>query len=394
VAKGFIDNSFAEGWQKKTAHDSIREQGNDARKAAQLTEKANVSSQQAEAVRGKATDVVKTQLSTPVGPGKDIAQAHQRIRPEVQDQAARHTEQAAHEFQKVRADAGRLSNLQKTKGVDKAFDVITQKPQVAESGYAPKQGTQQQSAHIALQAAQAGKADSVSKKGSLQNVSQSKAPKAKGSHKAEASEGRKTADAQKTSKTPEQTSQSENATNSAALAGVSGQKAVSDVDGKDKRDSDVEKEEGLEEHRGRDASAFSKGSKVGSTRRELGGLLGGFAGGSDSDNLENEGKSAVSAGAVADANKKELPENDPSFHVYSEFDETKPGIEQVISKARIFDRMVAQRLDAIAQFDCELEGRIKDMFKTAPLSERIIGDLAGELSTADFLKSIYGGLIG
>ncbi|MFH1830590.1 MAG: hypothetical protein ABH871_07430 [Pseudomonadota bacterium] len=382
MARG-IDN-----WQKpnKTTSyaDQIRKQGNAARKTDQLVEKA--------ANLGKPANLDKLQLSKPVSPGKDVAQTHQKIRPETQHEAAKHSDQAAKQYLNAQKQAQNLSKLAttlKSKGTQKPAtdNAIISKPNVPQTHATIKQGTQQQSAHIASHLAGAQK---TAQKGATKNIIQPKTPKTNSSHKTAKNAEGKSLDAQRTLKSAEQTLQPENAAQGAALAGMS--EALTDTARTGRSTDDIDNEDGVEkEEQGRETSTFSAGSstKARSASNELGGLLGGSAGESNSDSLENN--EAVTAEAAKNAQRAEpLPEKDPSLHVYNE-DGTAADVK---SKAQVFSRLVEKRLYAIAKFDHELEGKIKNMFETAPLSKRIIGDLRDGLSTADFLKSVYGGVIG
>jgi len=121
-------------------------------------------------------------------------------------------------------------------------------------------------------------------------------------------------------------------------------------------------------------------------------MLGGFSGGSDTGNMEAENGPAVAA--VEDVEREgALPESDPSLHIYSEFDSENPGIEAVKSKAQLFSRFVEKkkRLNEIAKLDSELDGKIDDLFKNKPFTERIVGDLKDEIKLASMLGSVYGG---
>jgi len=246
MARG-VDINFAKGWQKtgkSDQSDRIRKQGNKVRNAAQLTEKAKISSSKTQA-KGKAADVVKTQLSKPVSPGKDIAQTLQKIRPETQDQAAK---QSAKEFLSARSDASKLGKLSTSaklvqKGPQKATETaVTQKSPATESHPATKQGTQQQSAFVGNQAAQAHR---TAKKGSTQQTTDTNAPKTKASNRTAKTAQGKTADAQSLLKTAEQTLQPENAAQSAALAGMSSE-GVSETARTGLREGDVE-EDGIDD---------------------------------------------------------------------------------------------------------------------------------------------------
>lgn len=142
-------------------------------------------------------------------------------------------------------------------------------------------------------------------------------------------------------------------------------------------------------------NVYARSSNAGG---ELNALLGGFSGegGEAGEGGATSETGAVETQAAEDVAKDGLPELDPHFHVYSEFDEANPGVEQLKSKAQVYSRHVEKRLVKIAEVDQEVGGRLRDIFETAKLSDRIVGELKDELKeelgTARFLKGLYGGL--
>jgi len=150
--------------------------------------------------------------------------------------------------------------------------------------------------------------------------------------------------------------------------------------------------------RGAHGAAGGVGSSSGkSAARDLNAMLGGFAGdGADYDsNLEHEDMDAASDVLTNEDAVREnaLPEMDPSFHVYSEFDSENPGVEAVISKAQLYQRHIVKerKLREIGELDERLNERLADVFKDKPLSDRIVGDLKDDITLAKMLNSPYGG---
>ena len=101
-------------------------------------------------------------------------------------------------------------------------------------------------------------------------------------------------------------------------------------------------------------------------------------------------ESGVSADAGGEG-EAELPTTDPTFLVFSEFDEARPGVEVVKSKAQILERYVTQglndRLAKISEFDQKLTDGLR------PLVERVMTDdpeLKKLLVTSRFMKNVYG----
>ena len=93
-------------------------------------------------------------------------------------------------------------------------------------------------------------------------------------------------------------------------------------------------------------------------------------------------------------NPDELPDADPALHVFNEFDTTALDTKYIAEKGQLYIRLVEKRIMEIAKLDREIEGKIKDIFETTPLSRRVVGELKEDLRTADFVTSVYGGIIG
>ena len=134
-------------------------------------------------------------------------------------------------------------------------------------------------------------------------------------------------------------------------------------------------------------------AREGNAGGQLNALLSGGTGGgtSEGDTQDLVPMDAVvaegSVGAAAGA-PEAMPETDPHFQVFSEFDEANPGVEFVKSKAQLLNRLVVktQRLKEIADFNFELTNGI------VALSKRIgEGEMGQELAKAmNRRDSVYG----
>ena len=148
-------------------------------------------------------------------------------------------------------------------------------------------------------------------------------------------------------------------------------------------------DEGKKSEKRKGSESTSKGAVYAAKSgagRDLNALMGGLGGGQDHDAHERAHE-ITSLTKIAPSEK--LPETDPSFHVYNEVDSDNPGVELVKSKAQLFNKVVKERLIEIAQFAEEV-----DEFIEKGLTERVIGPLRHEIKVAEFLRSVYGGLIG
>ena len=384
---------FADGWQKKSGHQVIRDQGNAARKSEQ--QKASLTT--ASAANKAAASSAGKAANKPVETSNGLPKTQQGVKQSgSQDQSARlnHADQAGKELLKVRQDAKDLQALStKIKTTPNADKTATRNPVDAKNqaqGAEVKQhaAKPEQAAKIA-QPAQAEAQVKVAKKGA---DTAAKLPKSKNAKGAKTKDGGKAAAKSKTQAQGAKEAASTGAfAQNAGIAGAQGQQGVLEIKSTAADDVDGKDDDGAEEDRDASTSAFAKGSsKLHSANKDLGGVLGGFSG--DTTDGETGEGSVADVSGVKDAEK--LPEKDPNFHVYSEFDSEKPGVEFAKARHQVYANLVEKRIKEIAQLDQEIGGRIRDIFETTPLSTRIVGELAGELETANFLKSVYGGLIG
>jgi len=384
---------FQEGWQKKAGHESIRDSGDAASKAAEQAEKAKLNFAQA-AQKGGMAKTVSTPKA-PVAPGKDVPQTQQRIRPETQDQAARSkaADTAAREHVQARDKAKGLQALQTKASSPERPETatrtaVTAKVDPQQLQVKTQDGKQPEQQALADQSAKAPL--TAAKKPAEAKPEASKA-KAKAKHKGKAKDAQKAAakakpDAQDALKAARTGQFAEGA----AVASTQIIKGGSD----DIEIDDVEfEDEGIEE-KDRDSSTFAKGAgRKRSTENQLASVLSGSAGGTSGEEAQAEADGPAQVDVSAAKRDAELPETDPEFKVYSEFDTSAPGVEHIKSKAQVFEKLVVQRIKQIAKLDREIGDRIKDIFGT-PLSERIEGELKDDLNTADFLTSVYGGING
>lgn len=382
---------FQEGWQKKTGQQQLRDVRKAFNEKAKLAEKTRFNSAKA---TQKATGTKQAaSVKKPVSPGKDVPETLQNKRPETQDQASRlaHAKEAAKQHVNDRDAARNLKALQTKSSTPARSETATRKavtakadPQSAhvktQDGKQTKQPVADQATQVATQLAK----KPVELKPRTPEAKQPEKGKAKGGKKAKAAAKGKVQDA-------ESAARMGTLAQNAALAGAQGVKGGLEIErtGLD----DVESEdEGLEEEQDRDASTFAKGAgRKRTTENKLDGVLSGFSGDTAGEEAEAETAALDVSGAM---NKEELPETDPEFHVYSEFDTTAPGVEHVKGKAKVFERLVEKRIGEIAKLNREIEGKIKNIFETTPLSERIVGELGSDLNAADFITSVYGGISG
>jgi len=384
---------FQEGWQKKTGAENIRDRGEAARKAAELAEKANLASAKAAQQPAKPQATQK-----PVAPGKDVAQTHQRVRPETQDQASRmaHATEAAKQHVEARDHARNLQTLQTKAATPKGTETSTrtavttktepqkgnlkaQDPKVAEQ---PKVANQ-----TAAQAAQAGQ--QVAKKPVEKGPELSKS---KQTEKGKAKDGKK---AEANAKAPDSEGAARTGiiAHNAGIAGAQGMTGELEAARTGLDDADVDEDEGAEEERDSNTSVFSKGpSKARSAAKDLGGVLGGFSG--DTGSGEAETEALASADVSAAMNTEELPDADPALKVFNEYDTTAKDAKYIAEKGQLYVRLVEKRIKEIAKLDREIAGEIKNIFETTPLSKRVVGELKEDLKAADFVSSVYGGIIG
>lgn len=397
---------FAEGWQHQSKKISDKMAGKreksasqDVRNASRTMEKVKLAAARKTADQSKAAETnLKNRVETP----KNRPQAFERARPETQDRAAR---QAGHsqsaEFNRNKQDAQNLKKLQsrqaftKTENKPAMEKAVVAKPMTDQPNLT-KRNLKQPTEKLAQNAQHAAQRNEAREKVAKPIVDMAskgketqKKPDAKGPQQTKAPEA-PLRDAKETAKIP-----------AAPVAKPLDAKRKAD------RPEDSRKKEVKRDENGR-SSALSK-SEGKEASRDLGSLLGGFGGGDDSGNLGGDPDIAsaegVGEGKTTDGKAKDkLPETDPTFKVYSEFDESNPGVEMVKSKAQVFSRLVEKKtkLAEIAKLDEELDEKLIDTmrqsFEQAPLSKRIIGELSEEykeeLNLARFLGSVYGGVCG
>jgi hypothetical protein len=384
-----VDNRFADGWQKVGKKDysaTIHEQGKVAAQTAKVEEKASRAAHAAT----KAGEVVGKQLKQAVQTGKEPPQVQQKI--QIDAQTANVVKaKAAENFLEAQADARMLSQLStKAPQINRGADFATQQA-VVQKSLAPQvdqqsKGAKQPSAEFAAGRAVQDKLGAKKGEGSARHAKSAE-------HRAKAGEGSaEQVDPFKKTQSAEQLAKQPAAAPGAAVAGqIKGEHRVDAGESQAPREGD-KGTEGTEQSR--DASSFTVGPHASKgTSKELGSLLGGSAG--DGQGAQGEGGSnAAIEGNVKRAAAAPLPEKDPNLHIYSEFDEANPGIDILKSKAQLYANHVEKRLKDIAKLDGELGEKIRNIIETAPLSERVKGELAGMLKSSDFHRSVYGGLLG
>lgn len=133
-------------------------------------------------------------------------------------------------------------------------------------------------------------------------------------------------------------------------------------------------------------SAHSAGAGASKGLRNLESGVSADAGGSDGETSDSSSEITT---VVRDV--PPLPETDPTLVVFNEFDEDRPGIEVIKSKAQVLERYVVKGLEArlaeIAEFDQKLTDGLK------PLVDRVMTDDPGLrelLVTARFITNVYG----
>lgn len=373
---------FAEGWQKKKVSEELRTQRNESvrkesRQASKVMEhlRAKVANKP---VRPQSASAPKA--SPQVKSGKDVPRTDQRSRPETQDQAARQQNLASNRFSKVREDAQRLSKLQ-TKGPQDSprattRRAVTQKGRTIQTNL-PKSEPQQPAARLANAANQAALKQVAQQNAAKYVLTTRKAP-------------RQGVRARPTDRVPDQAGPKDasQAQKAAQLTAKVGQPApIKDAGSRVARSK--KNDEGKKSEKRKGSESTSKGAVYAAKSgagRELNALMGGLGGGQDHDAHE---RAHEIASLTRTAPSEKLPETDPSFHVYNEVDSDNPGVELVKSKAQLFNKVVKERLIEIAQFAEEV-----DEFIEKGLTERVIGPLRHEIKVAEFLRSVYGGLIG
>lgn len=391
--------NHADGWQAKKVSQEIRDRRQDAFKkdwdrsnktqAAKTLEKMNATKIGRE-IKGPA-QTAQLDQKTKV---RDPHLITRQPRPETQDQAARHDVRASEQFLKVQQDARNLRHLESKAPLTKSGDSAATNQAVTQKGEAKgpnvtRQGAQQSSFILAGQSAQTVQREAASQNAARHILSSRKAIQTGEDAVREKTQAEKPLqpDVKKNAVMDEHAVQgAPTKVQGGAPTRLTGEKSARADDTKDTTKSEKKEDEGGGEAR---ASGGIYAAKSGAGK-ELGALLGGFSGGGG----ETGGETTPQEVSQVEQ-KGELPTLHPDFVAFNEFDESNPGVEVAKSKSLILDKLVLKkRLIEIGDLDRELDGRIRDIFETKKLSERIIGELKDELKAADFQRSVYGGLIG
>ncbi len=396
---------FGDGWQqsKKSVSEKLAEkrEGSAVKEGSQASKTMDMakSSRPEVARRPDGGDAVPKRPEIDAGRAQN--QGTERARPETHDRATAESSTASTEFLKNKADARNLKNLEtkapavQAKGVDPAA-TATRNP-VLDKGPSARSEFVRDPQNAPNQAAMHGEGTarpSISEKGSKHPV------KTKGEAAKDTSDkGDKSAGKMNLAADPKDISKIADPARAEGAAALGTSEAA-----RSSRSGDSDKKTGRkgEEKPSERKSASSKGagsiaySGGSSAARDLNAMLGGFGSGSGEESGHNDETVAAPAGIAASAEAVEsgsIPESDPSFMVYSEFDTSRPGVEMVKSKAQLYGRLIEKktRLTEIAKLDSELTEKISDLFKAKGLKDRLIGDLKDEIKLADMLGSPYGG---
>jgi hypothetical protein len=402
--------NFADGWQHQAKR--VSEKMAESREKATAREISNTSKvmdkikTMASLKSEGAKKSVEARLKSGVGTTQNRSQPFERARPEPQDRAARQAETIqTQEFTRNKQDAQNLKKLQSREAFTKSENTaatpkaVVQKPSADRSDMA-RQSVRQPVENLAEGARYTAERNAAKAKAARQLAETSKGVKGREGDKKPPQTKTTDPNRQNAEKDLKETAKIPAALNVKAAEGIK----------KKERPSNLGKKEGAKKDEGKKSGSLTR-SEGKEASRDLGSLLGGFGGGDGSDAPLDAGE-AVSAsaksgdgpGAGAVKPEKTLPEKDPGFAVFNEFDEANPGIEEVKSKAQLFARMVEKKvkLAQIARLDEKLGETLMDTmkksFEQAPLSSRIIGELKEEfkeeLSLARFLGSSYGGVRG
>lgn len=382
-----------DGWQKQTSiANNIRDRGNQDRKATVNAEKTQASKAMQALHSGKsASEAGKTAATEQVRqpqPAQAAKEAPSKARVETQAEAARQTPDAGKQFIENRDAAKQLNQLSSSKAPvtnsgDRAATAtaVTQKGKTVESNLM-QQPTPQTTANARKTA------ENAERRAAADNVSKFIAQAHKGKDEAE---GKKAADGLPQAD-PKQLPGKEGATAAQVAAGTGIQQNVFEKPASRERGegADGEKKSAKKAEGGKNAKGGVY-AREGNAGGQLNALLSGGTGGGSSESDAQDlvpTNAVVAEGSVGNADAPEaMPETDPHFHVYSEFDEANPGVEAVKSKAQLFGRLVEKRLVEIAKINDEVAQGI------VALSQRIEGDAETAKALAKAIgrrDSVYG----
>lgn len=385
------DKHFAEGWQtegkavsQKLAEtrnvSADREVAQASRMMEKIREKGAEQSAKAETVR---ESVPKNRVES----GRDMPQAFEKARPEVQDKAARHNKAQNSEFIKNKQDAAGLRKLETKADVASKMSAnpatskaITQKAEVNR----PNVGQQEVRPPV----------DGLTKNAS--NIAERQVARDKAARHLPKDRAPQGQDAKKDAPHAKALPDTPNPAQTAAAANAPAPAPVQQEQRAERRDSSERKSESGEKSdkktKSGNASRGVSHTDGQGTSRNLNAMLGGFGNGAGGEMENSAGAEIAPASDSADAPRAgALPETDPSFKAFNEYDSERPGVEMLKAKAQLFQRQVVkqQRIEEIAKLDGELGQKIEDLFRNKPFSERLIGDLKHEVKLAYMLGSIY-----
>ncbi len=366
-----VGSHHADGWQKKTGQKQIHEQGQkQVRTDVKLSAKQTSQALARELHQPKSTDgASRMREQAQPQSGRDVSQPMQKQRGEMQQKAAN---AQTKEFVGAKRDAQQLSNLVKSPAKGAATkDAVAQKGVASEPNLGKQNaGTKNQPQVLQKNVNQAVRQQSqqvAAKHVVTQHKARATTPQAKTTKQAK--QAKQLTEQPK----PDGAQQARYAPRAAAQAGQAGKMGQQDGQGavKQRSASKGEKKKGEKKSsasRGRGASAT--GAERAGAQRDLGALLGGGGFGGDGD----EGFESFSGNASIEGDgvegSKGLPESDPASPV---FNEPSAG-DAVMGRARLYGRLVEKRIQEIAQLNDEIETKIKTMFETTPLRERIVSE--------------------
>ena len=379
---------FGENWQSQSKSTSQKLAGSrskaaskEARQANKMIEKARIRASH-KPNQSKAAERVRPEPLTK--PGKQAPQTFEKNRPETQDRAARQSKMASQEFVRNRHDAQNLKKLQtKAAATTRTSDGPAIKQAVVTKGTSVrpdlgKHNVQQNAPKVAKQADEAGQRQ-IAKEKAARHL-----PSAKGYKKPE--KGRKTAKPL-VHEPPVETAKKPQAGPKVAMPQVA--KKLDEPKRSDRKSNQKKSEKKDKSSKSSSRAAYTGDSNA---TNDLNAMLGGYGGGTSGDNGGSESGTTDIAKVDGKEGDSRLPEVDPNFHVYSEFDTENPGVEVVKSKAQLFNRHIAKsgRLEEIAKLNEDLGTKIEDLFENKGFKDRIVGDLKNEIKLADMLGSPYG----
>jgi len=379
---------FADGWQEKKVSQQIRDVGKD-----QVKKDINSSKQMMDRlVHAKNTEAAQKSAALPqegvkVQPPaeKQVQQsATQATRPEVQHEVAKFQTQKLQEheqaYQKTKLDAKGLDQLTKSRQ-PASPEAIEAKPQPANPNLQPD--TRQSSTFTLAQ--------TMNRVPHQQGIKQAEVAAKPADPKKAAGED------QKTVKQGSEMPDAPKTTNQGTLPVQEAGKFIAQapqIDGKDDAKGGVKKDQDGEKRISKEKRSASQSARsVGVYKSNAGNQLDRLLGGGSSSTSDGSNADAGTHGSSAVA-ANPIPQEDSSLKVFNEYDSARPGVEKVLEQKQILERFVIKRIKEIAAFDQALDKQIRDVFETRPLKDRIEGELKDALKSANFHKSVYGGLIG